>query len=71
MRKTFLIHKLAEIYLAVETTGVGAKPEFMPSVQFTSWNMAVEYFKKLGATDHALAEAKKALDSTGHAQLVI
>ena len=71
MRKTFLIHKLAEIYLAVETTGVGAKPEFMPSMQFTSWNMAVTHFTRLGATEAALVEVKKAVDSVGSAQLII
>lgn len=71
MLRIFLIHKLADIYLVVETTGVGAKPRPLPTVQFLSWSEVENFFLEIGATRDALAVAKKNIDESGHTQLLV
>jgi len=67
----FLIHHLAEIYLAVDITGIGMKSKFAPLAQYLSWKEAHDYFVSIGATEEALAIAKRSLDETGHANLLL
>jgi hypothetical protein len=71
MRRTFLIHALATIYLAAETTWVGVKAEVLPTVQFLSWEGAEVFFVRLGATKDALVDAKNTLDLQRHTQLIV
>jgi len=71
MTRRFLIHALAAIYIAVETTGIGMKARSVPMVQFLSWQDAVEYFLSIGATQEALDAAKASLDKSGNAQLLV
>jgi hypothetical protein len=71
MTRTFLIHKLAQIYLAAETTGITTKAQFMPTVQFLSWKEAEEFFAQIGASPESVGVAKRNLDTTGNTQLII
>jgi hypothetical protein len=77
MSRTFLIHKIGEVYLAVETTGVGLTAEFvpsiqmLPSIQFLVWEDSKRFFSRIGATEKNLEAVKNAVDKTGNAQIMI
>ncbi len=77
MTRTFLIHKLDEVYLAVETTGVGTTAGFvasihmLPSVQFLSWQDSERFFLRIGATQEYIEDVKNAVEKTGNARMTV
>ncbi len=77
MTRTFLIHKLDQVYLAVETTGVGVAADFvasihqLPSIQFLSWKDSEKFFLRIGATEQHLAAVKDTVEKEGNAKLAI
>lgn len=76
-KRTFLIHKLDQVYLAVETTGVGTAAEFvpsihmLPSIQFLAWEDSERFFYRIGATEEYLTAVKNAVEKTGSAQIMV
>jgi hypothetical protein len=71
MRKQFLIHKLGGTFLTVDITGVGMKAQTVGTTQFASWEKLEEYFLGLGATQDALDNARKQVEKSGTASLLI
>jgi hypothetical protein len=69
MKHQFLLHKLAETFLAVNITGVGVSS--LPSIQFTLWAEAENYFLGLGAKQKAVDACYQDLLKTRHAILTI
>jgi hypothetical protein len=69
MHKQFLIHKLGDIYLTVDITGVRAA-QAVPTSQFTSWKMLSDYFVKLGGHQAALDKAKRDVETNSTANLL-
>ena len=58
MQKQFLIHKLGEIYLVVDISGVGVKAKTLPYDQFTSWEKLEAHFLKFGTSQESLDKRK-------------
>jgi hypothetical protein len=50
--RQFLIHTLGDAIIVVDTTGVGMKAKSVPSLQFTSWQDAEQFFLGQGAAGH-------------------
>jgi len=71
MRKQFLIHKLGEAFLTVDITGVGMKAQTVGTTPFNSWGELEKYFLGMGATQDALNNARKQVEESGTASLLI
>ncbi len=71
MQKQFLIHKLGEIYLVVDISGVGVKAKTLPYDQFTSWEKLEAHFLKFGTSQESLDKRKAEVEKQGATHFLI
>jgi hypothetical protein len=74
MKHRFLVHNFNHTYLVVDITTIGlpheilpveGKPQNVPTLRFTTWDHAKNYFRGLGATAKAIETAELSLKRTG------